>query len=148
ALHPLLDVQRGRRVLALLLRPRRRARSDRPHRHPPAGVTADLRPLTATRRLDAPKTATRSTTMAAAMHRHYGPPEALEISRLPVPTPGAGQVLVRVAAAALNPADVFLMLGRPAPVRLMTGPRRPAAKHQVRGQDLAGTVEVVGAGVT
>jgi NADPH:quinone reductase-like Zn-dependent oxidoreductase len=30
----------------------------------------------------------------------------------------------------------------------MTGLRRPSAKHQVRGQDLAGTVEAVGAGVT
>src|SRR5690606_25521057 len=92
--------------------------------------------------------ATRAATMVAATHRCYGPPEALEIARLPVPTPGAGQVLVRVAAAALNPADVFLMLGRPAPVRLITGLRRPAAKQQVRGQDLAGTVEAVGAGVT
>ncbi len=93
-------------------------------------------------------TATRLATMTVAMHRRYGPPEVLEIARLPVPTPAAGQVLVRVAAAALNPADVFLMLGRPAPVRLMTGLRRPSAKHQVRGQDLAGTVEAVGAGIT
>ena len=93
-------------------------------------------------------TATHPATMAAAIHRRYGPPEELEIARLPVATPAAGQVLVRIAAAALNPADVFLMLGRPAPVRLMTGLRRPSAKRQVRGQDLAGTVEAVGAAVT
>ena len=92
--------------------------------------------------------ATRLATMTGATHRRYGPPEVLEITRLPVPTPAARQVLVRVAAAALNPSDVFLMLGRPAAVRLMTGLRRPSARHQVRGQDLAGTVEAVGAGVT
>ncbi len=107
---------------------------------PPAPTTSSPRRATVT--------ATRLATMAAVTHRRYGPPEVLEIARLPVPVPAAGQVLVRVAAAALNPADVFLMLGRPAPVRLMTGLRRPSAKHQVRGQDLAGTVEAVGAGVT
>ena len=42
AVRPLLDVQRGRRVLDVLLRPRRRARSDRPRRHPP--LRLDLAP--------------------------------------------------------------------------------------------------------
>ena len=86
--------------------------------------------------------------MMAVVNTRYGPPEVLELTRVPVPAPGPGQVLVRVEAVALNPADKFLVLGRPTLVRLMIGLRRPSASNRVRGQDLAGTVVAVGAGVT
>lgn len=41
----------------------------------------------------------------------YGGPEALHLDRLPRPTPGAGEVLVRVHAAGLNPLDWKLRNG-------------------------------------
>nr|MDT0657480.1 NAD(P)-dependent alcohol dehydrogenase [Micromonospora sp. DSM 115978] len=83
--------------------------------------------------------------MAAVVQDHYGESEVLTPARLPVPTPGKGQVMIRVKAVALNPADKFLMRGRPAMVRLAYGLTRP--RNPVRGQDVAGVVEAVGPGV-
>lgn len=87
------------------------------------------------------------TVMRAVLHDRYGGPEVLRIAEAPVPVPRKGEVLVRVHAASLNPADKFMMLGRPAPLRLMLGFTRPAADHRVRGHDFSGTVALVGEGV-
>lgn len=86
--------------------------------------------------------ATEQTTMAAVVQDRYGGCEVLTAARLPVPTPGKGRVLIRVKAVALNPADKFLMRGRPAALRLAYGLTRP--RNPVRGQDVAGVVEAVG----
>ncbi len=86
------------------------------------------------------------TTMSAVTHHRYGEADLLRHSTVPIPQPGPGDVLLRVKAAALNPADVFLMRGKPALVRLRLGLRRP--RRQIRGSDVAGIVEVVGAKVT
>lgn len=87
------------------------------------------------------------TTMRAVLHDRYGGPEVLRVAEVPVPGPRAGELLVRVHAASLNPADKFMMRGHPAPLRLMLGFTRPSAKHRVRGHDFAGTVAAAGAGV-
>ncbi|CAB3752258.1 zinc-dependent alcohol dehydrogenase family protein [Paraburkholderia solisilvae] len=74
---------------------------------------------------------------ALVLNRHDGP---LELTSLPMPTPAAGQVLVRIAASGLNPLDAKIRAGQAA-----------HAKHPlplVLGIDLAGTVEAVGPGVT
>ena len=72
---------------------------------------------------------------AIQIHRTGGP-EVLELLDLPVPQPGPGQVLVRVHAAGVNFIDTYLREGRyPAPL-----PFTP-------GQEAAGTVEALGAGV-
>jgi NADPH:quinone reductase-like Zn-dependent oxidoreductase len=55
---------------------------------------------------------------------------------------GSDQVLVRVRAAALNPTDYVIMRGL---LRPQTGWRRP--REPVKGFDVAGIVEAVGAGV-
>lgn len=85
-------------------------------------------------------------TMRAAVQRRYGPPSVLEASEVEVPSPGRGDVLVRVGAASVHPGDYFVMTGEPSIVRLVYGLRRP--RHGVPGMDLAGVVAVVGEEVT
>ncbi len=53
-------------------------------------------------------------TMRAIGFRRYGPPEVLEAFELPRAEPGPGEVLIRVAAARVNPADWALAAGRSA----------------------------------
>jgi len=84
-----------------------------------------------------------ATMMRAAYQDLYGP--ALAVREVPVPTPGAGEVLVRVRAAAVNPADWGLSHGVPYFLRLGFGLRRP--KRRIPGQDVAGVVAAVGPGV-
>lgn len=89
----------------------------------------------------------RPQVMVAVVQDRYGPPgEVLRVAQVAVPTPAPDEVLVRVRAVGLNPADVFLTTGRPAMLRATTGLRRP--KHVGRGQDFAGVVEAVGSAVT
>ena len=84
--------------------------------------------------------------MLAAVQTRYGAPSELELRTVEVPVPGAGEVLVRVVAASVNPADVFIVTGRPRVLQLAMG--RPAPRSAIRGSDVSGIVESVGAGVT
>ena len=86
------------------------------------------------------------TTMRAVVHDRYGDASVLRIEEVAVPTPKAGEVLLRVRAASVNPADVITAAGSPAVVRVGNGLTRP--KKRVRGMDVAGTIEAVGEGVT
>jgi NADPH:quinone reductase-like Zn-dependent oxidoreductase len=84
--------------------------------------------------------------MKAVVQRGYGDPgEVLEFQDLARPTPGDHEVLVRVRASSVNPADWMVLVGRPYVLRLGFGLARP--KQLVRGRDIAGTVEAVGAKV-
>ncbi len=65
---------------------------------------------------------------------------AFRIAPVPRPTPQPGQVLVRIAASAVNPLDIKIRAGQAAHARQPL----PA----ILGIDLAGTVEAVGDGVT
>ncbi|SNS33964.1 NADP-dependent oxidoreductase [Actinacidiphila glaucinigra] len=49
--------------------------------------------------------------MRAVVYRRYGGPEVLELTELPTPRTHVDSVLVRVRAAALNPADLALQAG-------------------------------------
>jgi NADPH:quinone reductase-like Zn-dependent oxidoreductase len=80
--------------------------------------------------------------MRAVVQHRYGGPETLAVEEIGRPTVASDQVLVRVRATALNPTDYIAMRGF---LRPQTGWRRP--RQQVRGIDVAGTVEAVGAGV-
>lgn len=71
----------------------------------------------------------------------YGPPEVLTEVDVPLPSVGPGQVLVRVAAAGINPADAAIRQGQ---FKLFI--RRPFPL--VIGSDIAGTVHKIGAGAT
>ena len=75
--------------------------------------------------------------MRAARYNSYGPPEVLEIVDVPDPVPQADEVLVRLRAAGLNPADYKVRRGATPVAPLPSG----------IGRELAGTVVAVGADV-
>lgn len=77
--------------------------------------------------------------MRAQIIRCFGAPEVFEPAELPDPTPGPGEVLVRIAAASVNPVDWKIR---------RNGPPIAPALPAVLGCDLAGTVVAVGPGVT
>lgn len=85
-------------------------------------------------------------TMQAVVQDGYGSSDVLSTTRLPVPTVGAGQVLVRVRAAGLDRGTWHLLTGKPYLLRLAFGVRRP--RNPVPGRDVAGTVVDIGAAVT
>src|SRR5664279_3459806 len=84
--------------------------------------------------------------MKAMVQDTYGSAEVLETREFDQPTIGADQVLVRVRAAGVNPADWAVMRGFPYVARPVYGLRKP--KNPVRGTDVAGQVEAVGTSVT
>jgi NADPH:quinone reductase-like Zn-dependent oxidoreductase len=84
--------------------------------------------------------------MKAIVQDTYGTADVLELRDIEIPEVGANEVLVRVHAAGCGPDVWHLMTGLPYFVRLMPGFRK--LKDGVRGRDVAGTVEAVGADVT
>ena len=87
--------------------------------------------------------------MKAAVYTRYGPPDVVQIAELPKPVPKDDEVLVRVRAASLNPADWRLMKGVPQIFRILFRLRNPTAQEPGQlGRDLAGNVEAVGRSVT
>lgn len=84
--------------------------------------------------------------MRAYVYHCYGSPEVLTLVTLPRPVPAAGEVLVRVHAAGVNPLDWHYMRGSPYFMRLLSGIGTPDEPRL--GVDFAGTVEAVGSGVT
>jgi NADPH2:quinone reductase len=78
-------------------------------------------------------------TMRAIVADQPGPPEMLELRQLPIPEPGPGQALIRVAYASLNPLDTH---ARAARVEYLA-PEFPFTP----GVEFSGLVEAVGDGV-
>ncbi len=77
--------------------------------------------------------------MRAVVLTAFGGPECLELQEVERPSPGPGEVLVRVMAAGTNPVDAKIRAsGR------WAGIQPPA----ILGYDAAGIVEAVGPGVT
>lgn len=87
-----------------------------------------------------------SDSMKGIVAHCYGGPEVLKLEQLAKPTPADDQLLVKVHAASLNPADWHSMRGSPYIMRLTTGIGSP--KDSRVGIDFAGTVETVGKSVT
>ncbi|HWE38098.1 MAG TPA: NADPH:quinone reductase [Isosphaeraceae bacterium] len=77
--------------------------------------------------------------MLAAFIDQTGPPEAIKVGDLPAPAPGAGEVLVRVGASALNPIDLYLRSGFIS---------MPMSFPYIIACDLAGKVERLGPGAS
>jgi NADPH:quinone reductase len=129
-----------------------RGRVDREHAHDPGAV---IRPVAArgfnVRRggsrvesdgiepVDPCRHSFNIVRMQAIVVREFGGPEVLKIEEAPDLVPGAGQVLVRVHAAGVNPFDTYMRTGNYA--------IKPPLPY-TPGADGAGVVEAVGPGVT
>lgn len=88
--------------------------------------------------------------MRAVRLTAHGGPEVLETAQVPVPAPQAGEVLVRVAAAALNNTDLWTRegaYGRPGDPEALSGWRGPLDFPRIQGADVAGRIAAVGSGV-
>ncbi len=83
--------------------------------------------------------------MKAVFHKTYGPPEVLTIEEIEKPIPKDDEVLVRVRATSVNPAEWYKMSGLFI-ARLGSFQLRP--KETRLGTDYAGLVEAVGKNVT
>jgi NADPH:quinone reductase-like Zn-dependent oxidoreductase len=84
--------------------------------------------------------------MKATVQDKFGPPEVLELRDVPDPVVGENDVLVQVRAAGCGPDVWHIMAGKPYLVRMM--PELRKMMRSVRGWDVAGQVEAVGANVT
>jgi NADPH:quinone reductase-like Zn-dependent oxidoreductase len=82
--------------------------------------------------------------MKAIIYTEYGSPDVLRYEEIEQPTPGDGEVLIRVRAASVNPLDCHLLKGLPYFGRTIL--RQPKVKRP--GRDVAGQVEAVGRNVT
>jgi NADPH:quinone reductase len=76
---------------------------------------------------------------AIAIDGGKGPPEAMQAVQIETPRPGAGQILIRVAAAGVNRPDLIQRMGFYPP---------PPGSPDTMGLEVAGTVAAVGEGVT
>src|SRR3954470_21238128 len=83
--------------------------------------------------------------MRAVVYDRYGPPDVLRIEDLAIPSPAAGQVLVKIAATSVNLSDWETLRGSPLYSRI-GGLRTPA--RRTLGSDIAGWVEAVGPALT
>jgi len=80
-------------------------------------------------------------TMKAVVAHEYGGPEVLKLEEVPVPEPKENEILVRVIASGVNPADPLILGGK---LAKEFGTHLPL----VLGYDMAGVVVKTGAKVT
>ena len=81
--------------------------------------------------------------MKAIVVREFGPPEVMKLEEVPNPSPGPGQVLMRVSAVGVNPVDTYIRSGT---VRAETEPavharhrhRRHRRSHRRRREEREG----------
>ena len=75
--------------------------------------------------------------MKAIQVKQCGSPEAMELTDIPIPNPGPGQALIKIAAAGVNYIDIYFRAGL-----------YKAETPFTLGMEAAGTVEKVGPDVT
>ena len=84
--------------------------------------------------------------MRAVVHDRHGPPDVLRLEEVPDPTPGRGEVLMRVNATTVNRTDCGMRSAKPFFVRAVAGPLRP--RWRILGNEFVGEVVALGPGVT
>src|SRR4029078_10032239 len=77
--------------------------------------------------------------MKAIVVTEFGGPDVMRVAEVPDPSPGPGQVVVRIRAAGVNPVDAYVRTG--------TYARTPPLPY-TPGYDGAGDIEAVGSGVS
>jgi NADPH2:quinone reductase len=77
--------------------------------------------------------------MKAIVVKEFGAPDVMKLEEVPDPTPGPGQLLIRVHAVGVNPVEAYIRAGAYA--------RKPNLPY-IPGSDVGGTVEKTGANVT
>jgi NADPH:quinone reductase-like Zn-dependent oxidoreductase len=77
----------------------------------------------------------------AVRYDHFGHTDVLYIAELPKPSPKAGEILVRVKTAGINPGEASIREG-------MLEKQFPSKFPSGQGTDFAGVVESVGEGIT
>ena len=76
--------------------------------------------------------------MKAIVVKEFGAPDVMKFQEAPDPTPGPGQLLIRVHAVGVNPVEAYIRAG--------TYARKPSLPY-IPGSDVGGTVEKTGANV-
>lgn len=84
--------------------------------------------------------------MKSYIRNSYGGPEVLELVEMPLPAPKTDEVLIKIKAASINPADWRIMRADPFLVRTAMGVFKPKFKHI--GADVSGVIEAVGSSVS
>jgi NADPH2:quinone reductase len=77
--------------------------------------------------------------MKAIVVKEFGAPDVMKFEDVPDPTPGPGQLLIRVHAVGVNPVEAYIRAG--------TYPRKPNLPY-IPGSDVGGIVEKAGPNVT
>lgn len=84
--------------------------------------------------------------MKTVEYTSYGSPEVMQIKEVPMPQPGANEILVRIHATTVTATEAKFRRGDPYFTRLFTGLSRPRLTRL--GEELAGEVAAVGDAVT
>ncbi|MEM7331881.1 MAG: NAD(P)-dependent alcohol dehydrogenase [Chloroflexota bacterium] len=84
--------------------------------------------------------------MDAFEYETYGSPNVLKLNHIDKPSPKSNEVLIKIKAVSINPADWRRMEGDPFFIRFEAGLLKP--KKKILGADVAGIVDAVGEQVT
>lgn len=89
--------------------------------------------------------------MKKVLCTQYGPPEVLQLQKVPKPTPGDKEVLVKIYASTVTMGDcelrnLTLPIWSRIPLRLYMGYKKP--KNFTPGMEFSGVIEAVGSKVT
>jgi NADPH:quinone reductase-like Zn-dependent oxidoreductase len=87
-------------------------------------------------------TSMKDTQMRAIIGTQYGSPEVLQLKEVAKPIPGDNEVLIKVHAGSVTPADCAFRKADPVLIRFLYGLTRP--KYAIPGVEFAGEIEAVG----
>jgi hypothetical protein len=82
--------------------------------------------------------------MKAIVYHSYGPPDVVKCEEIEKPVPNDDEVLIRVHAASVNPADRHLMRGVPYIARILFGLSKPSIPLTRNGSDPARHARTLG----
>jgi NADPH:quinone reductase-like Zn-dependent oxidoreductase len=85
--------------------------------------------------------------MKAVVFKKYGSPDVFESLELEKPTPGPGEVLIKVFASTVTTADCMMRRGDTILSRILLGLVKPRKKYRILGTEFSGMIEAVGSKV-